>query len=70
MTVCPNLDQHTPHPTGYLAYGEWADRALLTHDQHRCDACGLWAIWKPKPGVVAELPPLFEHACVAIRLHI
>jgi hypothetical protein len=26
--TCPNRAIHTPHPTGYLAYGEWAEKML------------------------------------------
>lgn len=39
---------HTPSPSGYLAWHEWAEQMAKTHEQHRCPGCGLWQIWKPK----------------------
>jgi hypothetical protein len=44
---CPNAAAHTPHPTGYLAHAEWAERKMKTHHQVKCDGCGLYAIWVP-----------------------
>lgn len=70
MSVCPNLDKHTPAPATYLGWHEWAEQMTLTHDQRRCPGCGLYAVWDPKPGVDEPLPPLLEHGCIAIRLHI
>ncbi len=45
---CPNAASHTPHPPGYVAHAEWAERMLRTHEQQRCPNCQLWAIWVPK----------------------
>ncbi len=51
---CPNEAQHTPHPRGYLAHGEWAEGMARTHRQVRCPGCGLFAIWLPKLGIGIE----------------
>ena len=40
--------RHTPCPTGYVAWHEWAEKKALTHEQERCPGCGLWAIWRRK----------------------
>lgn len=45
---CPQVDKHTPHPTGYVARHEWAERKAKTHEQIRCEGCGRLAIWVPK----------------------
>lgn len=50
--VCPNEAQHTLGPDGYVAWSEWARKKRETHDQVRCDGCGLSHIWVPK----AEFP--------------
>ena len=39
---------HTPAPSGYAAWHEWAERKSRTHDQERCPGCGLFKIWWPK----------------------
>lgn len=39
---------HTPQPEGYLPWHEWAEQKAKTHEQHQCDGCGLWMIWKPR----------------------
>lgn len=46
-------------PSGYLAWGEWAERKAKTHDQEQCPECGLWVIYKrrtqpPNPDAPAE----------------
>lgn len=41
-------DDHTPSPSGYVAWHEWAERKAKTHNQLQCPTCGTWAIWKPK----------------------
>lgn len=59
---CSNTANHTPHPVGYLAHGEWAERMMRTHEQVRCAVCGLWEIWVPKvadnasPGLPPAIP--------------
>lgn len=45
---CPNADQHTPHPAGYVQHSDWAERMGETHVQQRCEGCGKWNIWAPK----------------------
>jgi hypothetical protein len=40
--------KHTPRPTGYLPFVEFARVKSKTHRQERCPVCGLWAIWVPK----------------------
>lgn len=43
---CPNHDQHTPAPRGYVAWFEWAAHMnYLGHTQRRCPGCGLLNIW-------------------------
>lgn len=43
---CLNATNHTPHPSGYVAYFDWAFKKGRRHYQVRCPACGLYAIWK------------------------
>lgn len=50
---CPDADQHTPRPTGYLNWNEWAADMAKTHRQQKCPGCGLWLIWKPKARLAA-----------------
>lgn len=45
-TTCAS---HTPCPSGYLAWHEWAEKKARRHRQERCDECGLWAIWRRLP---------------------
>jgi hypothetical protein len=45
---CPEADQHTPAPEGYLAFDEWAERMSKTHRQVQCPGCGRWQIWVPR----------------------
>jgi hypothetical protein len=45
--TCPRVESHTPHPEGYLAHSEWAEKMLKTHRQVQCSECGLWTIWVP-----------------------
>lgn len=44
--TCPG--EHTPQPTGYLAWHHWAEKKAKTHVQRKCPVCGLWAIWVPR----------------------
>lgn len=44
MTAC----KHTPCPTGYVAWHEWATKKAKTHRPERCPVCGRYAIWKPR----------------------
>ena len=45
----PGCEPHTPQPSGYVAWHEWADLMAETHVQRQCKGCGLWAVWEPKP---------------------
>lgn len=47
-STCPNRAEHTPEPSGYMAWFEWAGRMSKTHHQTRCPGCGLLKIWVPK----------------------
>lgn len=44
---CPNADQHTPEPPGYVEWHEWAKKMAKTHKQRRCSGCDRWSIWVP-----------------------
>lgn len=39
---------HPGWPDGYIARSEWAEKKLKTHDQVKCEECGLFAIWVKK----------------------
>jgi hypothetical protein len=45
---CPNAAEHTPAPSGYVSWHEWAKRMGKTHHQQRCPGCDLLKIWVPK----------------------
>lgn len=45
---CPNQDNHTVHPTGYVQHANWAEEVMKTHVQKQCPKCGLWVIWEKK----------------------
>lgn len=47
--TCPDANQHTPSPSGYVAASEWAEEMARTRDQQQCPGCGLWLIWTPRP---------------------
>lgn len=43
---CPEHEKHTPQPSGYIEWFEWA--ASMAHKgwkQARCAGCGLLNIW-------------------------
>lgn len=66
--TCPNEATHTPRPSGYIAWFEWAERMSKHFKQVRCGGCGLYAIWVPKdPANPAKLVPPQERGCVAIN---
>jgi hypothetical protein len=44
----PCADRHTPTPSGYVAFFEWAEQMAKTHRCTKCPDCHLWAIWVPK----------------------
>ena len=62
---CPRADLHTPAPTGYLAWHEWAEGMSGTYEQQACPGCRRLFIWEPTMPTCA-LPPT-ERACVAVR---
>jgi len=39
---------HTPCPSDYFSWQEWAKKKFATHRQIKCDVCGLYAVWIPK----------------------
>lgn len=39
---------HTPCPDDYCSWHEWAEMMGETHEQVRCEICGLWAVWVPR----------------------
>ena len=45
MTATTSCMDHTYGPSGYVDWHEWAEHRAETHDQSRCDECGLWHIW-------------------------
>lgn len=46
--ACPLVADHTPGPTGYGSWRQWAEQMTRTHRQATCDGCGGWLIWIPK----------------------
>ena len=44
---CPLKDQHTPPPTSYLVFHDWAEKKAKTHRQMRCAGCHRWSVWVP-----------------------
>ena len=47
-STCPERAKHTPAPSDYIAWSEWAGRMSKTHHQVRCPSCYLLKIWVPK----------------------
>jgi hypothetical protein len=45
---CPNAEDHTQSPEGYIQWHAWAKDMAKTHRQRRCSGCGLYVIWEPK----------------------
>ena len=45
MNLC---SKHTPCPSGYVEWHEWAEKKSKTHKQKRCAGCGLYSIWVKK----------------------
>lgn len=43
---CPHFEDHTPAPSDYIQWHEWAEKMAKTHKQRRCPGCGLYAIWE------------------------
>lgn len=57
---------HTEHPTGYVAYHDWAEKKAKTHTQMVCPACGLWAIWVANKES-KMIPAILHHLEEAIK---
>lgn len=47
--------KHTPEPSGYVAWHEWAEKKAKTHVQQQCPVCGLWKIWRRKKQPAGEV---------------
>lgn len=45
--VCERQADHTPTPSGYIAFHAWAQEMSESHTQVQCEDCGLWAVWVP-----------------------
>ncbi len=45
---CPHQAAHTPAPSAYLDWHDWARRMEKTHRQVMCNGCGRYLIWRPK----------------------
>ena len=48
MSLCPNIEDHTPQPEGYIQWHSWAEEMAKTHKQRKCSGCGKYSIWEPK----------------------
>lgn len=48
--LCEQAELHTPCPSRYVPWHEWAERMARTHAQQRCPACGKWFVWTPEKG--------------------
>lgn len=57
---CPNKDEHTPCPDGYVERSEWFAKMGKTHKQTKCPDCGRFAIWIPKKGRAWSAAKTFE----------
>ena len=44
--LCPNFEDHTDCPEGYIAWHYWAKKMSKTHRQRKCAGCGRFAIWE------------------------
>jgi hypothetical protein len=46
--TCPKREEHTPCPSGYVAWHDWADQMSKAHRQIRHEPCGLLTVWVPR----------------------
>ena len=54
VTTCAD---HTPDPSGYSDWHQWARTLAKTHKQERCGECGRFSIWRVRAlGQEAENP--------------
>lgn len=51
LTHCSNRDKHTEGPEAYQGWHMWAMNKAKTHNQIRCNGCGLFAVWIPKVSI-------------------
>ena len=47
--TCPNFEDHTSQPEGYIQWHHWAEEMSKTHRQRQCPGCKKFEIWEPKP---------------------
>ena len=53
---CPKVWEHTPEPTGYIAWDTWAaGMDALGYTQTIHDPCGLYVLWLTKTGRPARV---------------
>jgi hypothetical protein len=45
---CPNIEDHTPGPEGYIGWHAWAEGMAKHYRQRKCAGCNRYAIWEPK----------------------
>jgi hypothetical protein len=45
---CFQVECHTPAPSEFRAWQEWAATKAETHIQTRCPGCNLWHVWVPR----------------------
>lgn len=48
--MCPNFEDHTLCPEGYISWHIWAEEMAKTHKQRKCPGCGRYSIWEPRLG--------------------
>ncbi len=66
--ACPWRDQHTPSPSGYLAWHTWAARMAQAHRQVRCKKCQRYAVWLVRGTNKRVTEPLdFPQTCLSCR---
>jgi len=54
---CPNVIDHTPCPSGYIQWHEWAAKISKTHRNLKCAGCGLYKIWEPNQPTTQDKQP-------------
>lgn len=47
-SICPNIEDHTQQPQGYLAWHLWARKMAKAYKQRKCSGCGKYEIWEPR----------------------
>ena len=53
-------ENHTPCPTAYIEWHEWAEKKGKTHKQALCPDCKSLAVWVPKSKMDTEKVTRFE----------